>query len=119
MPKQITDLAVDPANSDHIAVSVKISAFHNEGVLYSNDGGRTWESAGEGMNNQAVSAVTFGPASTLFAGGSEGVFCSRDGGRTWTEFGDGLTTTNVTRLNCSKKRLYAGTNAGVFSVDLQ
>jgi photosystem II stability/assembly factor-like uncharacterized protein len=119
LPKQITDIAIDPADTNHIAVVTKRSAFHEQGFIHSKDGGKTWETASGGLSNQELKAVAFGPGSIVFVAGSEGVFCSKDGGTTWSPFNEGLTNTSVLKLQCARTSLYAGTEAGVFSIDLQ
>src|SRR5258708_29148202 len=74
VPTQITDMAVDPEDPNHIAVVTKRSAFHEEGFIHSKDGGKTWDAAGGGLRNQELNAVVFGPTSLVFFGGSVGVF---------------------------------------------
>ncbi|MCS7221789.1 MAG: hypothetical protein RML36_01740 [Anaerolineae bacterium] len=54
------------------------------GIFRSEDGGRTWNAANEGLPTLQISALAFAPNGTAFAGGlTGGVAISANCGRTW------------------------------------
>ncbi len=91
--------------------------------------GASWQPIGPWFGDVVSLAVEPYPTvpGTLYVGtvahGEQkpGFAKSTDGGASWHWLfadDDGLAGTSVTKLRCSRERLYAGTNAGVFSVDL-
>ncbi len=66
------------------------------GVCVSDDGGRTWRKAGEGLPETAATHILLDPASPpqarvlYVAGFGRGVFKSTDGGKTWTQKNRGI-----------------------------
>jgi photosystem II stability/assembly factor-like uncharacterized protein len=54
------------------------------GVLASDDGGRSWARAGAGMGTARVQALAAGSDGTLYASGAAAFFRSTDDGITWT-----------------------------------
>jgi photosystem II stability/assembly factor-like uncharacterized protein len=89
-------------------------------VLHSTDQGRTWESAGGGLPSRAVRALAQG-GGFIFAATDGGLYRSADAGLTWgggRPFSAGLTHPVIYALAVSERRLYAGTNGGVFFANL-
>lgn len=81
-----------------------------------------WLPASAGLTSLRISALAvkpFEPTTVYAASNGGGVFRSIDSGRTWTPVLSGLLNTDVSSLAFSSgTRLYAGTGAGVFSLDL-
>ena len=73
--------------------SVIYLAAHNEGVLKSTDGGKTWAEANAGLPHKKICRLRAHPAKpevlwiTL---GKEGVFKSTDGAKSWEQSSQGL-----------------------------
>ena len=77
--KAMPCLAADPLNAN-----VVYAGTRGEGVLRSEDGGRTWGSAG--LTGRVVKALAVGPQGTLYAGLKPlALFVSNNGGQHWTE----------------------------------
>jgi photosystem II stability/assembly factor-like uncharacterized protein len=77
--------AVDPLDSDHLAVG-----GWGVGVWVSTDGGETWQDRRDGLPSPNILALAFDPAQPgrLWASSfEEGTSTSDDFGRTWTEAG--------------------------------
>lgn len=60
-----------------------LAATLENGLLRTNDGGRTWVNASFGLESLEVSALSWASASTLLAATSDGIYRSRDAGRAW------------------------------------
>ena len=75
------------------------------GAIRSADGGATWQS----LSNEAVDALAFGAAGTLFVAWSErGMLRSSDNGASWTPAGGGLSSQGfVTELVASPSTIFA------------
>jgi len=107
-------------DAEHLYVS------HNQGLVYSTDGGVTWEERGSYLNSFSfgnISALYIDPHDSdhLLAGLSEakirrtGLFCSRDGGLTWQLLADpGVTRVDTLAADPSNpETIYlAGGDAG-------
>jgi len=97
-----------------------IGAQH-QGVLRSEDRGRTWTKINEGLNNLCVCSLTL-LGDKLYAGVLKGrIFCFDDETKTWSQVGSGLPERNggigyndVRLLTTSGKTLYAGIVGYVF-----
>ena len=95
-----------------------------DGLFRSDDGGRTWIPAGDGIPQAApVTAIALDPVErdVLYAGTvRSGVFKSIDGGLTWESLGTGLAGFGVWSLVIDprdRSTLYAGTDlAGVMKL---
>lgn len=77
----VSCLAMDPCNPN-----VAYAGTRGNGVLRTDDRGKTWQSAG--MQNEVVKAIAVSPVLPgLIVAGTKppAVFISRDGGQTWTE----------------------------------
>ena len=80
----VTAILVDPRSSQTLyAATWTRDSPSGGGVFRSDDGGRTWSSAG--LAGQSVRALVEAPSDPdrLVAGTLEGVFASSDDGRTW------------------------------------
>ena len=76
-----TEPAVDPRDS-----SILYKAAGREGVLRSEDGGKTWTASIEGLDIPLVRTVIAPPnTGWLFAGTQAGLFISKDAGATWED----------------------------------
>ncbi|HEY3026241.1 MAG TPA: hypothetical protein VGJ55_08845, partial [Pyrinomonadaceae bacterium] len=115
-PDPVSSLALDPNDPNIIYAALP-------GCVYkSTDGAASWEQAGL-TSPQWVSVLLIDPddTNTLYAGVYlGGVFKSADGGATWSAFNDGLINLNVhtLALDPAGKYLHAGTDAGVFDIQL-
>jgi len=76
-----TEPAVDPRNR-----SVMYKAGGTQGVLKSEDGGRSWTASTAGLDIPLVRTVVVPPYTDwIFAGTPAGLFISKDGGATWED----------------------------------
>jgi photosystem II stability/assembly factor-like uncharacterized protein len=111
----ITHIVIDPANGQHLWVSVQ-----HAGVFRSQDGGTTWTGASSGLPAGGVVPVLLRRASStnLFAGTPlNGIFKSTDGGSSWQRSSFGLTlfVRGVAVDPVSPQTVYAGSlGGGVF-----
>jgi photosystem II stability/assembly factor-like uncharacterized protein len=113
----INDILIDPANPQRV-----LMATDQNGVLASNDGGKSFEPSNSGFSERIVSSVLVDRLhpGTLYAGvvngkSFGGVFVSHDDGRTWTQQSNGLDGRDVFALaESSNGTVYAGTNDGLF-----
>ncbi len=93
----VSDIAVDPTNSNHVYVGAGLwvpdmSPHEGKGIFYSPDGGTNWYTRTTGMGNVSVMSLAIHPSQpeTLYAGAwlsSEAkltVFKSTDAGLSWT-----------------------------------
>jgi len=110
-------LVIDPRNS------TTLYAASPTGLYKSQDAGATFKLANpewEGISVEALSLDPRNPLTVYAAVPGLGVFRSPDGGVSWSYFNSGLTTTNVLSLavDATGKRLYAGTDLGVFDYEI-
>jgi photosystem II stability/assembly factor-like uncharacterized protein len=92
-----------------------------DGVWWSEDGGRTWKAQNNGLAHKTVYAIATGPGASgavyaaTFGGG---VYRSDDGGKSWQQRSKGLTTLDchaVQVLPSDPRTVLAGTlNGGLF-----
>ncbi len=94
------------------------AASFGGGVLFSDDGGRTWSSDGEGPANSFVLSLAWNPVTkTLFAGTLEGGVFRRESGGRWSASSEGLPPhVSVQALTVAERGvLWAGTpGSGLF-----
>jgi photosystem II stability/assembly factor-like uncharacterized protein len=82
----ITAFALSPHFSkDHTAVA----ATMENGILRSDDGGRTWVNASFGLESFEVTALAWFSGSVLLAATSDGIYRSSNGGRAWRRIYEG------------------------------
>ena len=75
----------------------------------------SWQRASDGLRNDYITAVSCDDQGALLAGTySDGVFRSTDGGRLWSSSNTGLGNPQVTAVQVSGNRTYAGTPAGTY-----
>jgi serine/threonine protein kinase/photosystem II stability/assembly factor-like uncharacterized protein len=91
LPRQVNALAVDPTNPQTVYAGTGSSGA-GSGVYKSEDAGRTWQLASNGLPKEDVRALAFshGSPPTLYASaGARGdVFASVDGAQSWTQVGN-------------------------------
>ncbi|HEX4438868.1 MAG TPA: S-layer homology domain-containing protein [Thermoanaerobaculia bacterium] len=114
----ISTLAVDPTNP-----SIVYAGTSAAGVLRSEDGGATWESAWSGMTEPSVLSLAVDPVapSTVYAGTqSSFVARSSDGGRSWISLyaydpagGTNFQSVQALAIDPLSATVYAATNAGL------
>ncbi len=82
----ITAFALSPHFSeDHTA----IAATMENGILRTDDGGRTWVNASFGLESFEVTALAWFSGSVLLAATSDGIYRSSNGGRAWRRVYEG------------------------------
>ncbi len=100
----------------------------NQGVVRTDDGGKTWQAAPGGLPKERVSALAMDSSrpATLFVGYNQtGVYRSVDGGRSWVRVGAGLipeanvtsivvdpTNSRIVYLSDKNSGVYVSTNGG-------
>jgi photosystem II stability/assembly factor-like uncharacterized protein len=117
--RPVTDVAIDPANSQRMAVTFGGSGARNN-VFVSTDGGRTWINRSTNLPDVTTMAVVFGPLPSLYVGNMFGVYRSDDDGASWIRE-DGVPFVRVTDLvyNSRTNRLVAATyGRGIWAYDL-
>lgn len=105
---QISDIAVDPTDSQTVYVTTSnlifseaLGEFTNDHVFRTTDGGTNWDNISTGLaQTNPVNAIVVDPANpdTLFIGCDVGVFRSDDAGNTWSTWDDGLPNCSVQDL---------------------
>jgi hypothetical protein len=121
---QSVSIPITPAGSaiviDPVSASTVYAGIDGHGIYKSTDSGASWQPATIQPVNQNIRALVINPAkhTNLFAGTyGGGVYKSVDSGDTWTRCRNiGLANLNVLSLvSDSTGKLYAGTEAGVFT----
>ena len=85
------------------------------GVFRSEDGGKSWSTANEGLTDPFVYVMAVAPDQSVFAGTLRGgIFRSRNQGKTWTSVNVGLERLETHVLVHHQGALYAGTGSGVY-----
>jgi len=114
----INAIAIHPENKNHIAAAV--SGTHK--VIYSQDGGDTWEILKNDLPNFSASAITF-HGNNLVLGMNYGVFYNHSSSRdTWSSISNNLPNVRITELeiNSSLNKIYAATyGRGLWVADLE
>jgi photosystem II stability/assembly factor-like uncharacterized protein len=85
---QVTDLAVDPTDSQIVYLAAQdavVAAGGGEGIYQSADGGQTWTKAPLPALNFSGLAVAAGQPGTVWAVTESGAYKTTDHGQTWTE----------------------------------
>lgn len=60
-----------------------VAATLTNGILRTNDGGRSWRNASFGLESMEVTALTWENGSNVLAATGDGIYRSRDAGRAW------------------------------------
>ncbi len=112
-------LPVSPAPSiQALAVAKNHTVYAGSfgmGVFRSDDRGRSWAAANEGLNDPFVLALATSEDGAVYAGTfRHGVFRSRDEGKSWQAINEGLKRLEVKALLIEGGTIYAGTGDGVY-----
>jgi photosystem II stability/assembly factor-like uncharacterized protein len=102
--------------SDFVAVEVKpelLAVATRTAVLYSRDGGTTWQQAPLSSFVTSIHGMTFAPDGEILVASREGAFRSVDGGGNWEHVVNGLPDKNISSISydASRKRLLATSSA--------
>ena len=102
--------------SDFVAVEVKpelLAVATRTTVLYSRDGGTTWQQAPLSSFVTSIHGMTFAPDGEILVASREGAFRSVDGGGNWEHVVNGLPDKNISSISydASRKRLLATSSA--------
>jgi hypothetical protein len=123
--RPITDVVVDIANKDHIALAFggPSGVQGAQAVFISTNGGNSWTDVSGNLPNIGVNAVEFDPANSmiLYAGTDVGAFRTTDGGGSWHAFDNGLPNVPISDLHVvpNDKALYASTmGRGMYKVSI-
>jgi photosystem II stability/assembly factor-like uncharacterized protein len=118
----VNRVAIHPARPDRVFL-----ATEDQGILRSTDGGQTFTPSRNGFIHRQISALVADRevpgrvyAGVLFDQGESGFFLSIDGGLRWERSMAGLEAEDVYSIHQSPevgKRLYVGTNRGLFRSD--
>ncbi|MCB0670175.1 MAG: hypothetical protein KDC80_30320 [Saprospiraceae bacterium] len=99
----ITDIAIHPTNTDKIMISR--GGYEDCNIIFTNDGGTTWQSRSDGIPALQVNCLTWHPdiGNWIYAGTDLGVMASENNGQDWNvmpNFGgsDGPAFVEVTEL---------------------
>jgi len=111
--ERITDIAIDPANSDHVFVSTSEDVGGR--VLESADAGASWNardgSLAVGLYGESLAVDWGATQAALYLGTAIGVYASYDGGANWIK--DSLNLPNVVvsdlSIDATRRTLTAGT----------
>lgn len=114
--RHITDIRIDPLNTDTVYVSTRLSF-----TFRSIDRGVTWEAISSGMPFSESFALAVDPhtPATVYAGfNGAGIYRSTDGGDNWQLSSDGIFGTDIRAMAVdpqdSSNILAGGFGAGVF-----
>jgi hypothetical protein len=116
----ITDIAVSPANSAFIYVTIG-GFISNTKVYRSTNFGETWANITGNLPNVATLSVAIGTAGGIYVGNDLGVYYNNGTGTVWQPFYNGLPKCPVTDLlvNLPNNRIRAATfGRGVWESDL-
>ena len=102
-----TDFVAVEVSSDLLAVATRTN------VLYSKDGGSSWQQAPLSSYVTSIHGVTFAPNGEILIASREGAFRSADGGGNWEHVVNGLPDKNISSItyDASSKRLLATSSA--------
>jgi photosystem II stability/assembly factor-like uncharacterized protein len=112
----VNDVYVDPSNDQRLLL-----ATDRSGVLTSDDGGKTFNSANRGFSQRLVQTILVDAKKpgTLYVGVLNdkvygGAFVTSDAGATWQQQSDGLEGRDIfTLAQAPDGAVYAGTNNGI------
>lgn len=113
--RAIYDICFDPNNTNNILIATDGNVT---GSLYrSTNGGETWPSANNGLNELTVYEIEADPfiADRFYAGTAAGLYLSEDGGSNWHLFGLDGSSIKVLKV-LAEDKMYAGTTAGLYKL---
>ncbi|AFL87808.1 BNR/Asp-box repeat protein [Terriglobus roseus DSM 18391] len=113
----INDVNIDPQDSKRVLL-----ATDRNGVLLSNDGGKTFTPSNRGFSSRQISSIAQDRSNSqkVYVGiindkTAGGVFASEDGGLSWTQKASGLSGADVFSLTQAPDgTMLAGTRHGIF-----
>lgn len=95
-PLSISQIAIDPQNSEHLYISTL-----NAGIFRSLDRGKSWRSINEGLKNLMINDLVIDsrrPHLLYAATFGGGIYRSENEGASWVETNEGLSNTNIAKL---------------------
>jgi photosystem II stability/assembly factor-like uncharacterized protein len=108
----ITHILFDPLNENRVWISLG-GNWSAHRVMFSNDGGNTWNDINNGLPDVAINYLTYhnGSDDVIYAATDYGVFVWNKGTSTWDCFNNGLPPTLVTKveINYCQNKLFAST----------
>lgn len=108
------------ANDFAVLGKLVFAATESHGMFLSKDVGRTWSPANDGFEPGEKLAAVEASGDNVFAGTHRrGVFVSKDAGKTWSPANDGLTNRTARALAVAGRRVFVGTNDGIFASDVR
>ena len=114
-------LAIDPANPALLLAGLKESMIYGAALFRSDDGGESWETAGN-LPASKVVAIAIDPvaSATLYLLGDSGMWKSVDWGHNWWQVGNGLLaygsyyyTVKVSPFD--SQAVFAGLSSGIYA----
>ncbi len=123
--RYVTDIAVDPNNSDRFYVTFSGYEIDDDApyIFVTSDFGTTWTDITGNLPHAPVNAVEVDPedTNTIYVGTDFGVFYSETGGGNWTPLGSGMPNSVVMdlALDPGSRTLIAGTHGrSMFKISL-
>lgn len=118
----ITEIAVDPENPEHILVTLSGYSSGNK-AFESFDAGDTFQNVSYNLPNIPVNCATFewSDKKGIYVGTDAGVYYTNDSLASWVDFMEGLPKTKVRQLKISQsvEKVRAGTfGRGIWESDL-
>ncbi len=117
--RSIRTIVQHPQNAKILAVGTE-----NNGIYFTNDGGKTWEKRDTGIFASTFYTITFNPSNpdVIYAAGFQtGVYKSTDGGKKWKQSFTGLPILDIHTIAVdpqNSNRIFAGTmGQGVYRSD--
>ena len=104
----------------HIDNDGKIYAGINDGLIYSQDNGITWNFVNSGKWYKTVQSIISDSDGSIFAStNGSGIFRLKDDGNTWSLTNDGLVRLGITSLSINENgQIWVGTtSSGIFTSD--
>ncbi len=126
-PAEITSIHVCPYDNRVLYVTLFYFFGPPGGVRKSTDGGTSWTELNNGLpdSTRSINGIAQNPsdATDLFLAMEYPIFCYRstNSGEFWTRFDNGLPTFGHTRCivaDSLNRRIYLGTNSGIYLHDL-
>lgn len=102
--RTFTDVVVDHADENRVAVCLGGTSATGEHVFLSTDGGESWTDISGNLPNLSANAFAFDPGApdTSYVGTDVGVYRTQDGGTSWHAFDNGLPNVIVADLTVDR-----------------